>query len=152
LFLIIAVIAGTAAVLWFANTLTFIGSAVSAPGKVVELKRTNCGRDKDVCYAPRVRFREEVAGREVEFVSSFSSNPPAFQVDDQVMVLYSPGRPEKAVVQGFFSIWGGVVLLLGFSIVFGIVGICILLFPNAVTSGSSDDSASAGSRDLSSTC
>jgi hypothetical protein len=145
LFLVIALIAGIVALLWFANTLTFIGSAVFAPGKVLELKQTRCGSNSDICYAPRVIFREEASGREVEFVSALSSNPPAFQVDEQVTVLYSPGRSEKAIVQGFFSVWGGVILLFCFFVVFGIVGGCILLFPNAATAGSCDDSVSVGS-------
>jgi hypothetical protein len=151
LFLVIAAIAGIAALLWFANTLTFVSSAVSAPGKVVELKRTTCGSQNGICYAPRVLFNEEVGGRQLEFVSSWSSNPPAFHVDEQVTVLYSPGRPEEAIVQGFFWVWGGVILLSGFSVVFAIVGVCILLFPNSVTSGFSDDPSSAGSGDASGT-
>lgn len=144
LFLMIAVVA---ALLWFANTLTFVRSAVSVPGKVVELQRTKC--QNAICYTPRVLFSEAVGGRQVEFVSSMSSNPPAFHVDEQVKVLYSPGRPESAIIQGFFSIWGGVILLFGFSMVFAIVGACILLFPNSVASGSSVDISSTGSGDAS---
>ena len=149
LFLVIALVTGIAALLWFANTLTFVSSAVSVPGKVVKLEQTTCGSNNGICYAPRVLFNEEVDGRQIEFVSSVSSNPPAFHVDEQVTVLYSPGRPERAIVQGVFSIWGGVILLFGLSVVFAIVGACILLFPNAVTSGSSGDSSGAGSGDSS---
>jgi len=147
LFFMIAVLAGIAALLWFANTLTLVRSAVSVPGKVVELERTEC--QNAICYVPRVLFSEAVGGRQVEFVSSVSSNPPAFHVDEQVTVLYSPGRPERAIVQGFFSIWGGVILLFGFSVAFAIVGACILLFPNSVASESSADSLSTRSGDSS---
>jgi hypothetical protein len=69
---------------------------------VVELERTKC--QTAICYAPRALFSEAVGSRQVEFVSSASSNLPAFHVDEQVTVLYSPGRPERAIVQGFFSI------------------------------------------------
>jgi hypothetical protein len=78
-----------------------------------------------------------------------SFNPPAFHVDEQVTVLYSPERPEKAIIQGFFSIWGAVILLFGFSVVLAIVGACILLLPNSVASGSSVDISSTGSGDSS---
>jgi hypothetical protein len=145
LLFMIAVVAGIAALIWFANTLTFVRSAVSVPGTVVELERTQC--QNAICYAPRVLFSEAVGGRQVEFVSSMSSNPPAFHVDEQVTVLYSPERPEKAIIQGFFSIWGAVILLFGFPVVFAIVGACILLFPNSVASGSSVDISSTGSGD-----
>jgi Protein of unknown function (DUF3592) len=148
--LVIALVTGITAVLWFVNTLTFVSSAVSASGKVVELERTKCGSKGGICYAPRVLFNEDVSGRPVEFVSSASSNPPIFHMDEQVTVLYSPGRPERAMIQGLFPIWGGVISLFVFSIVFTIVGACILLFPDAVTSGSSGDPSSAGSGDPSS--
>jgi hypothetical protein len=159
LFLVIALVTGVIALLWFVNTLAFVGSAVAVPGKVVELERTKCGdNNAAICYAPRVLFSEEATGRQIWFVPSLSSNPPAFHVDEQVTVLYSLGRPEKGIIQGFFSIWGGVILLSVFSVVFAVVGACILLFPNAGTSGSSSsvyvtgscDSSDAGSGDWSS--
>lgn len=109
---------------------------------MVELERTKCGSQNGICYAPRVLFYEEVSGRKVEFVSRYSSNPPAFHRGEQVTVLYSLKTPERAIIQGFFSIWGGVVLLFGLSVVFGIVGGCILLVPNAFASGSSNDPSS----------
>jgi hypothetical protein len=60
----IAVVAGIAALLWFANTLTFVRSAVFVPGKVVELERTKC--QNAICYASRALFSEAVGSRQVE--------------------------------------------------------------------------------------
>jgi hypothetical protein len=57
LLFMIAVVAGIAALLWFANTLTFVRSAVSVPGKVVELERTKC--QNAICYAPRVLLAKQ---------------------------------------------------------------------------------------------
>jgi hypothetical protein len=126
-----AVVIGITALVFFANTLTFISSAVSVPAKVVEIK---CDRDNGICFAPRVLFTEE-GGRQLEFAPSLFSHPSAFHAGEQVTVLYSPGRPEKVIVQNFFSIWGEVILLFGMFVAFAVVGACILLFPNAVTTG-----------------
>jgi hypothetical protein len=70
--LVIGVFLGIAGLLLFANTLTFVRSAASAPGKVVELKQ-QIGQGNT--YAPRVRFTT-VDGRQVEFVSSVYSSLP----------------------------------------------------------------------------
>jgi hypothetical protein len=115
----IGVVLGIADLLLFANTLSFVRSAASAPGKVVELKQ-QIGQGNT--YAPRVRFTT-VDGRQVEFVSSVYSSLPFFRVGEQVTVLYSPGRPESAEVQGFFWIWGGVIIAFSVSLGFAISGI-----------------------------
>jgi hypothetical protein len=63
LFLVIGVVLGPIALVSFADTLTFVRTAVSAPGKVVALEQTRC--EQAICYyAPRVLFREAVHGRQ----------------------------------------------------------------------------------------
>jgi hypothetical protein len=114
---LIAVFLGIVTFLLFANTLTFVGSAVSVPGEVVGLEREP-GED---LYSPRVRFTT-VGGRQVEFVSSMYSKPPGFHVGEQVTVRYSPGRPERAEVQSFFRIWGAVIISFFLFVMFAMAG------------------------------
>jgi len=149
---VVAVVSGVIALLLFANTLAFVSSAVSVQGKVVELRQTQC--QQAICYAPRVRFIEAVGGRQVEFLSPASSNPPAFHVDEQVTVLYSPDWPQHARIQGLFSIWGGVIIVFAVSIAFAVFGACMLLFPNAIGSGYSGfgDASGSGSFDGGASC
>lgn len=81
-----------------------------APGEVISLS-TNCD-DEGCAYAPVVSFKTR-DGNKVTFESSFSSNPPAYEVGEKVTVFYPPDAPEKAIIKG-----AG----LGFRIVFMIVG------------------------------
>ena len=86
---------------------------LQTPGEVINLA-TRC--DDDGCsYAPVVRF-ELQNGRTMSFDSSFSSNPPAYDVGDKVTVIYLPDAPEKADIKG-----GGKVLRIVFTIVGGAV-------------------------------
>jgi hypothetical protein len=85
-------------------------AGTQVPGEVVSLD-TNC--DNDGCaYAPIVSFktREE---KTVTFESTYSSNPPAYEIGEKVTVIYLPDNPEKAVIKGEGT---------GFRIVFMIVG------------------------------
>jgi hypothetical protein len=113
LILVIALVTGIIALLWFVNTLAFVGSAVA----VLSRGRWSNWSEPSAATTTlpfvtrlRVLFSEEATGHQVWFASSLSSNPPAFQVDEQVTVLYSLGRPEKGIIQGLFSIWGGVTV------------------------------------------
>lgn len=91
---------------------------IQAQGKVVSLVQ-NC--DDDGCtYAPVTRFTTE-NGQSISFQSSYYSSPPAYDVGESVVVVYSPENPEKAVIKGegwvlriIFMILGGVVIAFGF--------------------------------------
>jgi hypothetical protein len=145
LFLVIAAVLSLFALLSFANTLSFVLTAVSVPGKVVALEQSQCGKHREaICYAPRVLIWETAGQRQVEFVSPLSSNPPAFHVDEQVTVLYSQGSPERARIKGFFSIWTVSIMLFGSSAIFAVVGVCSLLFSNPFASVSPVDPSSTG--------
>ncbi len=86
---------------------------LQAPGEVINLA-TRC--DDDGCsYVPVVRF-ELQNGRTLVFESSFSSNPPAYDIGEKVTVIYTQDAPEKAEIKG-----GGKVLRIVFTIIGGVV-------------------------------
>jgi hypothetical protein len=88
----------------------------SVQGEVVSLT-TDC--DEDGCsYSPVVRFNMQ-NGKSITFESTYSSSPPAYDVGEEVTVIYSPEAPEKAQIKG-----GGKV----FRIVFTAVGGVIITF------------------------
>jgi len=77
-------------------------------------------------YAPVVQFKTN-GGQSVEFVSSYSSSPPAHKVGETVIVVYPPDDPVNAVIKGdgrllhiIFMLVGGVAAFVGFSMVFSI--------------------------------
>ena len=83
-----------------------------AQGEVIRLAE-RC--DSDGCtYAPVVSFVLR-NGQTVTFESSYSSNPPSYEVGEQLTVLYPREAPEKAQIKG-----GGKVLRITFTIVGGI--------------------------------
>lgn len=106
------------------STRSFIARAQHAAGAVVELVPRHS--DNSTTYAPAVRFTT-ADGREVRFVSSTSSNPPAYSAGEPVEVLYLPGEPERARINGFFSLWGGPVILGGIGAVFLAIGLAVQL-------------------------
>ena len=96
---------------------TFEREGAEAQGEVVSLT-SRC--DDDGCsYAPVVSFKTQ-AGGSVTFETTYSSNPPAYDIGETVTVIYSLENPDKAVIKGqgqgfriiFMSV-GGLVILGG---------------------------------------
>ena len=107
------------------NTRSFISSAKSAPGVVTELIQK---RDSDgsVTYTPVTTFTAD-NGSTITFTSSFSSNPPSYDVGEKVEVLYAPDNPNEARIRGFGSLWLGPVILGGLGLVFSAIGFGITI-------------------------
>ncbi|MDC0663594.1 DUF3592 domain-containing protein [Marinobacter sp. SS21] len=103
----------------YSNTASFLEQAVTAEGEVVELVRS---RSSDsVSYYPVVVFQDD-DGRQVEFKSNTGSNPPSYNRGERVSVLYETSNPEGARINGFFSLWGGAVIVGVLGLVFATVG------------------------------
>ena len=75
--------------------------AVTA-GEVVALipKRDS---DGDTTWAPQVRYRPAGAGYDLEFTSSYSSRPPAYEVGERVRVVYEASDPRSARIDSWFT-------------------------------------------------
>lgn len=120
-FMVIGLLFLVGAVWAWSSASTFIAHAESAEGTVIELVDV---RDSDggYTYAPRVHF-ETAKGREIEFTSNHSSNPPSFHEDQRVRVLYDPQEPYEAKIDSFGQLWAPAVFLAVFgAIFFGIGG------------------------------
>jgi hypothetical protein len=109
---------------WYRSTSTFLEEAATANGTVVDLARS---RSSDsTTYRPVVQFISQ-NGERIEFISSSGSNPPSHTKGEKVEVLYLPAEPQKAEINGFFSLWGGSVIVGTLGGVFFLVGIGIIL-------------------------
>ena len=93
---------------------------IEAPGVVVALQE-NYDSDGST-YKPVVQFRT-AGGQRVEFASSYSSSPPAYEIGESVTVVYSPENPSEAVIKGegqifhvIFMLVGGVDATIGFTL------------------------------------
>ncbi len=108
------------------NTRAFIATAKHAPGTVTELVPKRDKDDGSTTYTPVVMFEAD-SGASVSFASSFSSNPPSYVVGERVEVLYAPGNPNEARINGFGSLWFGSMILGGLGTVFSTIGFGIVV-------------------------
>lgn len=114
----------------YQNTATFLESAISAEGEVVELVRSSSSSSStsgsSYTYAPVVKFKTS-KGESIEFKSTTSSNPPSYTRGERVEILYTEDKPHEAKINSFFSLWGGAVIVGGIGVVFFLIGAGIIL-------------------------
>jgi hypothetical protein len=103
----------------YRNTSAFLVEAIAVQGTVVELVPVRS--DDSYTYKPVVRFSTE-KGEDIEFASSSSSNPPSYREGELVKVFYRAGEPENAKIDGFFSLWGGALILSILGAIFATIG------------------------------
>ena len=108
------------------STMSFTADALEANGVVVDLVSS---RSSDsTTYRPVVEFTTQT-GQQIEFVSSTGSNPPSYSRGEEVVVLYNPGTPENARIDGFFSLWGAPLIVGVMGFIFAAVGLSMIWFP-----------------------
>lgn len=112
----------------YKNTRGFIDKSITSQATVIDLVYSRSSSSNSVMYTPVVQFTDG-NGNEIEFLSSSSSNPPSYNVGEEIEVLYNQENPNEAKIKSYFSIWGGVTILgiLGF-IFFGVGGSIFLYY------------------------
>ncbi len=96
----------------------FVTSGDKADGIIVEMKKGSSNFSK---YHPRVRFQTK-EGKTIEFSPGNGSNPPMYEVNDHVPVVYNSDYPNYAVINTFVEIWLGPVIYAG-------LGLLLLIYP-----------------------
>jgi hypothetical protein len=112
----------------FIDTQNFIKTAASTEGVVFELKPVQSRKNRGFTYAPVVKFQTP-DGKNIQFQSSTSSNPPGFSVGQTVPVLYNRSNPQEAQVDSFVQLWLLPTVFGGFGIIFMGVGATIFVIP-----------------------
>lgn len=115
---------GAAAV--YSHTASFVSRASRAHGTVTAMLPQRSSSN-GTTYKPVVRF--ELAGGQMEFADSVSSNPPAYQVGEAVSVLYLESSPNDAKIDSFMSLWFLPTLLGGMGAIFLALGGGLILVP-----------------------
>jgi hypothetical protein len=131
-FTILGLLALLVALLLYLHTRTFLQTAVVTQGTVVDLamvqsERSNTSSAVSVrfttgSYAPVVRFRAE-NGHDYQFTSPVSTYPPAYDVGENIEVLYEESDPNKASINSFFFLWGGALIIGGLGFLFAAIGL-----------------------------
>jgi hypothetical protein len=112
------------ALYWHHSTRAFVAAAARTPGVVTELALSHSGSDGATTFYPTVHFNTP-EGRSIEFTSKSGSNPPAYSRGQSVTVLYRPGDPYDAKIDGFFSLWGGPLIIGSMGAIFFMIAVSI---------------------------
>jgi hypothetical protein len=113
------------------NTRSFVATATPAQGTVIDLvRRSSTDSDGDVSYAyyPVVKFTPS-SGQSTIFESNTGSNPPGFSKGQLVDILYNPQKPNSAMINSWFSLWGFPAIFTGIGSIFVVVGGVLIVKP-----------------------
>ena len=116
----------------FIRTRIFIGKAQEVKGTVIQMvySRTSSSSGSGGGYAPVYQFKT-LDGQNIVIQDSVSTNPPRFQVGQEIDVLYESGNPQKARINKWMNLYFAPVLLGCMGLIFGGVGIAIV-FPQVL--------------------
>jgi hypothetical protein len=98
----------------------FLESSLEAEGTVVAMNRSYKGG-----YAPVFEYR--AGGQPIQVAENIYTSPPQYSVGDKVPVRYEPENPEGARIAGPFNLYFVPGLLAGMGLIFGIVGVAMLI-------------------------
>ena len=122
-YLIISIALIVAGVINWYRTKRFIETAQRTIGTVIELVSRS---PKRTTYAPKVRFKA-IDGREIVFTETLSTNPPGYEIDEQVTVFYDPHDYQRArVFKSKWRVYYFALLLGGLGVIFFIVYMIVL--------------------------
>jgi len=109
----------------FFRTRNFISKAQEVQGTVVQMVWSSSS-DGGGGYSPVYQFRA-ISGQMITVQDSLSSSPPMFEVGQTIDVLYDPENPQNARIKKFWSLYFVPILLGGMGLIFGGVGIVLLI-------------------------
>ncbi len=105
LFIPFAVNAVIAGVLWY-RTHTFLSKAVTVGGQVIQYEPEFGTRLSIFAYTDK-------SGDVHKSQTTWASQPPAFNIGDDIKVAYDPAKPDDGRVMAFWDMWG-LTLIFGF--------------------------------------
>jgi hypothetical protein len=76
---------------------------IATTGTVVRLEESDSSEGGCCVYSPVVEFSAN--GQIFSFESGNASDPPAYEVGEEVNVLYDPADPNTAQIDSFFERW-----------------------------------------------
>lgn len=108
------------------RTRLFISKSQEVKGTVTHLIASS-GSEGGTVYAPVFKFTT-IQGQVIEVEEKVASNPPQFSQGQIVDILYDPENPRHARVKKGFNLYFVPILLGGMGIIFGGIGIVLLVF------------------------
>ncbi len=110
----------------FIRTRIFIGKAQAVKGTVIQMvySRTSSSSSSGG-YAPVYQYKT-LDGQSFVMQDNLSSNPPRFQVGQEIDVLYESENPQKARINKWMNLYFAPVLLGVLGLIFGGIGISLV--------------------------
>jgi hypothetical protein len=109
----------------------FVSRATRTNGRITQLVERRDSDSGNTNLYPVFVF-SDATGLEHTIYSNTGSYPPSFHVGENVGILYLPGAPENAVIDGFIYIWI-VPLVTGIlAIAHGTAGLVIWFWPQII--------------------
>lgn len=120
LYLILTIIFTLATVFWGYSNFRFALEAKRGEGVVVEIKEhtRKAKRKQKKSYHPVVEFVVADGSRQ-RFESQVGTNPASHVVGEEVVVLYDPNNPQKAIINGLLENFLGPLVMGLFAAFFG---------------------------------
>lgn len=115
IFTVIGLILVSLAIYFAVDKQQMLKSFASATGTVTDFRVD----DGDEMYAPIVEYSYE--GQQYTYKSGTYSNPPAYDLNEQVAIFVNPENPQDIIIDSFMSKWLAVVIL-------GSIGALCLIF------------------------
>ena len=111
------------AIYLYSSTSEFLAKAKVAKGKVINLVAFS-STNNSMTYSPVFQFKDQ-SGKIHTIQSASSSNPPSYEIGEEVKIFFNPENPKEAKLDGIFDLWGA-------SIVLGIVALGSILLSSIV--------------------
>lgn len=101
---------------------TFLKGAQQVTGRVTNLYFSENTDNNGGAYCPSVEFTTK-AGQTVSYDSNVCSDPPAYQVGQQVKIYYDPQKPQDAQLTGLWGQYAAVLILFLIGVPFSLIGV-----------------------------
>ena len=102
---------------WALIRWSFVAKAVNSSGVVIG----NVSQGRLGC--PQVRFRTAAGNDQVSVDQGSCANPPRYQVNAAVPVIYDPADPNQAAIPSFDGLWMGAVVMGTMGIISLVIGL-----------------------------
>ncbi len=125
LVLMVGVIGLYYAYVQYQKTRQLLSSGIMTKATVIELIGSQ-GEDGDL-YKPKFRFTD-IQHKPMEFTSGISSKPPAYEIGEEVAIVYLPARPDVPRIISYWNLFRWTIILTALSMPFLVIGLGYFVF------------------------
>ena len=139
LIFLVVLLATAARTLLFVTNSTEVAATVTGYREIRNYAPFGLFRPEDAArYFVEAEYRSRDGGRAYTVTASRGSSERGYEIGEQISVRYSRGNPERARINTLGGLWGGTVV---FVILTGIFGTLAVMAPFAFRLGDQNDSS-----------